>query len=363
MNPRSEFHSHHRPIPVGTAVLIVACLAGAAKGAAGDLWKHPDSRFAAVDAAVDDDKYASAQKLLGDLRAAAKRTGEAWLQAEAVERGKEIAKQAREFEKIGKHLKALKKSSKDAKASLAVGKFYCVVKGDFDRGLPFLALGEDANLALVAAADQERVDSTDAQLALADHWWRCAEKTSDVPERIAWQIRARNWMLQARPAANESQRMAIDQRLKQVVLVPEKIVVWNTHNGPPNDRGAEEISVSLLHQGVVVWQEAAELPFKPNEPSAVLLRPKRVRADQIRVEVTKYHKHGGGLGEIEVFVGRTNIAAGCQPIVDAQWEENPQFAPSKLVDGDRSGASGYWLTEDGKPGWAGIHFCELGGAK
>lgn len=340
------------------ACLVIALAPGA--HAADEAWKHPDPRFAAIDAAIDDDNYTGAQKLLANLRAEAKRTGDTALQAEVLERGKEITKLAKDFEKISKHVKTLKKGPGGPKASLAVGKFYCVAKGDFERGLPLLAAGEDARLAQAAAAESERADDPRAQLAVADAWWQCAEKTSDVPERIAWQIRARSWMLKARPAASDSQRATIDQRLKQVVLVPEKIVVWNTHNGAVNDRGAEEISVSLSYQGAVVWQQTVELPFKPNEPSFVLLRPKRIRADQVRVEITKYHKQGGGLGEIEAFVGRTNIASGCQPVVDAQFEDKPAFAPSKLVDGDRSGPTGHWVTENGQAGWAMISFTECG---
>jgi len=350
-----------------TGAGVICALVGAVllDSAAADSggWKHPDSRFAAIDAAVQDDNYTAAQKLLADLRGEAKRVGDLPLQGEVQERGKEIAKLARDFEKIGKHLKTLKKGAKDPRASLAVGKYYCVAKGDFTRGLPFLMAGDDEKLSEAASAEDERVRETNSQLELAERWWQCAEKTSDVPERIAWQIRARRWMLRARPAASESQRATIDQLLKQVVLVPEKIVIWNTHNGPSDDRGAEAIDVSLLYQGTVVWNQAVELPFKRDQESFVMLRPKRIRADQVRVEITKHHNRGGGLGEIEVFCGHENIAAGCEPLVDAYWELNEQFVPSKLVDGDRSGATGYWLTDNDKDGWAVVPFAEFGRGK
>ena len=44
--------------------------------ASDDTWKHPDPRFAAIEAAVDEDDYVAAQRLLADLRSGAKRAGD-----------------------------------------------------------------------------------------------------------------------------------------------------------------------------------------------------------------------------------------------------------------------------------------------
>ncbi|HLJ12561.1 MAG TPA: hypothetical protein VKU82_15310, partial [Planctomycetaceae bacterium] len=277
-------------------------------------WQHPDSRFAAIDVAVDDNDYAKAQKLLAELRVEAKRAKSTQLQAEVQERGKEVTKLARDFEKLAKHFKTLEKNGNDAKASLAVGKYYCVAKGSWKEGLPLLAAGEDQKLAAIASEDNDGLLQTDEQFAIADQWWQYAEKVSDASERIAYQLRARDWMMRARVGATEKQRATIDQRLRQVPFFPEKIVVWNTHNGDVNDRGAEELLVSMLFQGAVVWKQTTDIPWTANEPSYVLLRPKRVKADQVRVDILKHHFRGGGLGEIEVIIGRTNIVAGCQVV-------------------------------------------------
>jgi hypothetical protein len=94
-----------------------------------------------------------------------------------------------------------------------------------------------------------------------------------------------------------------------------------------------------------------------------MLRPKHIRAGQVRVEITKRHNLGGGLGEIEVFAGTMNIARHCRLTADADFEFKDQHDPSALVDGDTSGSTGYWLTYDGKDGWASIHFAEFPPAK
>jgi hypothetical protein len=166
-------------------------------------------------------------------------------------------------------------------------------------------------------------------------------------------------MLSARRGADDKSRILIDQRLKQVPLFIDRIVVWNTHNGGANDRGCEELLVSLLYQEKVVWKDAVEIPWVANKPAYVMLRPKHVRADQIRVDVTKPHNQRAGLGEIEVVAGRKNIARQCEPVADSYYGFNETYRPSMLVDGDTSGNTGYWLSTDGENRWASIHFAEF----
>jgi len=322
-----------------------------------DAWQHPDPRFAAINEAVDDDDYPAAQKLLAEVRAEAKRTKDQGLLAEALEQGKEVTKFARDYDKIAKHLKTLDKEH--PKACLAVGKYHCVIKGNWKRGLPLLAMGDDATLAALAAADNDESLQADDQAAIADRWWQYSQKVSDANERIACQLRAREWMIRARSGVDDKARATIDQRLKQVPLFVDRIVVWNTHNGPYNNRGADEILVSLLYQDKVVWKDAVAIPWTPNKPAYVMLRPKHVRADQVRVDITKLHDQGAGLGEIEVVVGKTNIVRQCEPVVDSYFEFNEAYKPSRLVDGDTSGNTGFWVADNGKSGWASIHFAEF----
>jgi hypothetical protein len=322
-------------------------------------WRHPDARFAAIDDALADDDFTEAQLLLAELRSEAKRTRDAVLQAEVVEYGKDVTRQTRDYEKVRKHLVTLRKTPNDAKASLALGKYYCVLKGDWKQGVPLLAAGEDTKLAAVASAEFGDIVQSDDQFEVADRWWQYAAKVTDAGERIAYQLRSREWMIKARRTATDKMRATIDLRLQQVPLFIDKIVVWNTHNGGYNDSGAEALLVSLLYQDKVVWKETAEIPWLPNKPAYVILRTKHVRADQVRVDITKHHEARGGLGEIEVVAGRMNIAPGCEAIADAYFEFAERHNPSTLVDGDASGNTGFWVTNNGQSGWAAIHFSQF----
>jgi len=336
------------------AWLLLAFLVPGAEAADRDAWRHPDARFAAVDDAVDDDEFPAAQKLLVEIRAEAKRTKDQSLLAEALEQGKEVTKLARDYDKIAKHLKTLDKEH--PRSCLAVGKYYCVVKGNWKRGLPLLAMGDDAVLAALASDDNDETLQADDQAAIADRWWQYSQKVSDANERIAYQLRARDWMIRARPAVSDKARATIDQRLNQVPLFIDRIIVWNTHNGTSNDRGAEEVLVSLLQQDKPVWKDAAGIRWEANKPTYIMLRPKHVRADQVRVDITKRHELGGGRAEIQVFAGRLTVARHCEVDADANVGPKDQHDPAALIDGDTSGNTGYWLTYDGKDGWATIHF-------
>ena len=70
----------------------------------------------------------------------------------------------------------LKSEPDDAEANLMAGEFLCFVRGDWERGLPHLSKGVNAELK--ALAEQEisspPIESAE-QLKLADHWWDLAQ--------------------------------------------------------------------------------------------------------------------------------------------------------------------------------------------
>ena len=70
---------------------------------------------------------------------------------------------------------ALEKNRDDAAANLAVGKFYCFSKGDWEKGLPLLARGADAALKSVAEKEQANPNTAEERLGLADQWWQLAD--------------------------------------------------------------------------------------------------------------------------------------------------------------------------------------------
>ncbi|MCU0961554.1 MAG: DUF1559 domain-containing protein [Pirellulaceae bacterium] len=74
----------------------------------------------------------------------------------------------------------------DPQANLEVGVYYCLVKGEWEKGLPLLAKAGDARYRDLAEAELRRPTIPQDQLNLADGWWELAPriaKTSDSAPR------------------------------------------------------------------------------------------------------------------------------------------------------------------------------------
>lgn len=79
----------------------------------------------------------------------------------------------------------LRDHPEDADANLILGKFYCLSKGDFRRGLPFLAQGADSNLASLAAKELAASGEPARQIEAADGWWELSKTLSGVAKAHA----------------------------------------------------------------------------------------------------------------------------------------------------------------------------------
>ena len=113
-------------------------------------------------------------------------------------------------------LVALEANPDDPRASGGVGKFLCLVKGDWENGLVILANGNDRSLKRLA--DMELSDVKDAmqQLELADLWWR--ESETELPAfKMILQSRAKYWYersLSGLPAGLV--RIRVERRIEEI---------------------------------------------------------------------------------------------------------------------------------------------------
>jgi hypothetical protein len=77
-------------------------------------------------------------------------------------------------------------------ANLAAGRYLCFVKGNWQRGVPYLALGSDAELKAVAIEELRGANSAERQAAIGDDWWDAAEARQGE-ERNTLRLRAGFW--------------------------------------------------------------------------------------------------------------------------------------------------------------------------
>ena len=137
---------------------------------------------------------------------------------------------------------------------------------------------------------------------------------------------------------------------------------WNTHNAPHGDRGTLECTLTLLNQGKTVTAGKLRLPWsnEKNLAHVALLPGKEV--DEVRIDITRWPRNGGGLAEVLVFEGRTNLAAGCE--VHSSGAFSARFGSEKLNDGvtgarEERYATGYWLLPSKTKGWCSINLTKV----
>lgn len=313
-----------------------------------DVVYSPD--FAQISQSLNHNDYDQALTQLADLRKDALKTRNRALLEEVVSTLKKVNQLKREFSKLSSKYEALQKNN-DPEACREIGNFYCAEKGNWRQGLTLLTKSDSSALQQTALADLKRPDTAANQAQLADAWWKLAADEKGET-RKAYLLRGRYWYLLARPRLPPDQRVNREKILAQIPLEADKIVIWNQHNGGYGDRGTLSCAVTLLYQGKSVWRQVLQLPWSIDAPASSLVRPPRVRFDQIRVDINRFRGGGGGLGEVEVFYGPINLTQNCSAVAKEYFEENRQFHPLNLTDGDTSGNTGYWLLNNGQTGWA-----------
>lgn len=84
--------------------------------------------------------------------------------------------------------------------------------------------------------------------------------------------------------------------------------------------------------------------------------------DRIRITILETIGSGGGLSEIELFSGTTNIARDSKVSASAFFGNEARFSPDRVIDGITSSQNmfvGYWLLPNSKSGAKRSEWIEL----
>ncbi len=170
-----------------------------------------------IEEAITADNFEAGKQLAAAGLSMAKRAKEAELIRQMVNRGKEVENLQAAFAGVNESLTALDKRPLDAEANLAVGRFRALIKGDWDGGIPYLALSGDARLKSAAVAELTAGDTApEEQLKLADAWWDLAAASEPgIKERI--ETRAVFWYSKVQPQLSGLVKLRVDKPLQEIV--------------------------------------------------------------------------------------------------------------------------------------------------
>jgi len=189
------------------------------------------------DQAVVKDDFVVA-KYLGKLALDAARKGrDGQLVKRVVARNKEVEELAEAYAQVAHALVTLKEIPDHPEANLAVGKYHCFVRGDWDRGLPKLALGSDEPLKKLAMMELGDMTGPAERVALGDGWWDLASANEKaVRERIL--ERAVFWYRKALPWVSGLVKDKVEKRIGESTNVRSNShIVKHVPGGAPSSDG------------------------------------------------------------------------------------------------------------------------------
>ncbi len=165
-----------------------------------------------IDLATLDDRFDQALDMMAIVQGVARKQKDAAELRRINTRANELKALQREFDALLDARTRLATDPAHAESNLRLGSFYCFSKGDWQRGMPMLALGGDAELQQIAAGELVSPAEPADQIALAEAWWKRSVDAAGR-EKAAEQSRAAYWYQQALPHLTGVAKLQVEKRL------------------------------------------------------------------------------------------------------------------------------------------------------
>lgn len=166
----------------------------------------------AAEASLADGEYQAWSTLFGQIKGAASKKGGSPLAQAIDEQQKRLETLQGVYPAAKAAAKALEQAPGDPGANLELGRFYCLAKGDWDKGLPLLAKGSQGPLPPLAAKLAAQRDDVATQLAMADVWYSLASKERGGMKLLVTGA-ANYWYEQAMPRLTGLDLARVEERL------------------------------------------------------------------------------------------------------------------------------------------------------
>ncbi|MGQ9761830.1 MAG: hypothetical protein ACUVQH_07955 [Thermogutta sp.] len=206
------------------------------------------------DSAISEDRYDVADSLLDLASNLASQLRDPVRREQFSRRRDEVKSITTAFAAIQDSLEVLQQNPDDPQANEAVGRFYCFVKHEWKKGLPYLAKAETILLRTVAQAELNHQVGTASQLQLADDWWAIGE-TLAGPEKSAVRRHAGYWYLQCASRLSGEAAQRANARLAESGRIIDLLA----------------LAASRRVTAIGNWQIGSKYLVSPPEPSAQII--------------------------------------------------------------------------------------------
>gem|GEM_PF-4049125 len=186
--------------------------------AAKETWQHKgvaELLEVVIDECLASDRYDLAISLADAATDAARKSKDSSTISRIAARSRDIKSLKAKFEPVRVALELLVSDSEDPTANDLVGQHLCLVKGRWDKGLPYLVKSGAVELRDVAARDIRNPTDLELQAAIAADWWKVATQLEQRLQLHAYR-RSEYWYRLAVSQASGLKRLPLEQQINDV---------------------------------------------------------------------------------------------------------------------------------------------------
>jgi hypothetical protein len=180
-----------------------------------DLKRLAEALGQAATEAAELDRFDVAAKLAQASLATAKKSKDVALSARADAAMKSISELRSGYERARKAEQTLAATPDDSEANLVWGTYLCLLRGHWEKGLPFLSKGADPVLKGLATKDLAGPAEAAALIEVADGWWDLAEKEKNPTRKSRLITHAGALYDSALPKATGLTRSKLEKRIAE----------------------------------------------------------------------------------------------------------------------------------------------------